>query len=104
MPLEGPEGGCPTPAPSNPGGVSAEKMAGHDITLLKPSAPPPLPLSFLHWAAEQTPQKVNASGDCLRKLIDATQTGAQPPCWELLEVCEGLLVHYLCACLLQCPR
>lgn len=26
----------------------------------------------------------------LEKLIDATQTGAQPSCWELLEVCEGL--------------
>lgn len=109
MSLEGPEGGCPTPAPSNPGalvgGGSAEKMAGHGITLFKPSSSPsihtqhPPPPSFLHWAAEQTPQKVDASGDCLRKLIDATQTGAQPPCWELLGVCEGL---WCITCVLVC--
>lgn len=61
--------------------------------------PAPPPLSFLHRAAEQTPQKVDASGDRLRKLIDATQTGAQPPCWELLGVCEGL---WCITCVLVC--
>lgn len=35
----------------------------------------------------------------LEKVIDATQTGAQPSCWELLEVCEGL---WCITCVLVC--
>lgn len=35
----------------------------------------------------------------LEKLIDATQTGAQPSCWELLEVCERL---WCITCVLVC--
>lgn len=108
MSLEGPEGGCPTLAHSNPGALGegglqrrCQDMISHcwhpvPLPVSIPSTPP---LSFLHRAAEQTPQKVDASGDRLRKLIDATQTGAQPPCWELLGVCEGL---WCITCVLVC--
>lgn len=44
-------------------------------------------------------QNLQNDGDCLRKVIDATQTGAQPSCWELLEVCEGL---WCITCVLVC--
>lgn len=97
----GPEGGSLTQEHLR---GSAEKMAGHHMTLLKPRSSPSIhtqhnSLSCLHWAAEQTLQKVDASGDCLRKLIDATETGAQPSCWELLGVCEGL---WCITCVLVC--
>lgn len=44
-------------------------------------------------------QKVSASGDCSRSWSMPRETGAQPSCWELLEVCEGLwCITFLLVC------
>lgn len=113
MSLEGPEGGCPTLAHSNPGALGegglqrrCQDMISHcwhpvPLPVSTPSTPPP-PLVTAS-GCRTNPAKSRREWRPLEKVdrcdtnwCTAALLGAAGSVW-------GTLVHYLCACLLQCP-
>lgn len=86
MSLEGPEGGCPTLALSNPGALGKGGLAGRDITLLKPSSSPSIPPLVFCIGLQNKPSRKSTrvataweSWSMRHKLVHSRPAGS---CWE----------------------